>query len=71
MPILIALSVGIRLSNLIFLIALLIYQIQNKEIKDAIILFLKTIIFSILIYLPTHSNLFQYLKTLNYKIYES
>lgn len=70
-PVLIALSIGIRLSNLIFLIALLIYQIQNKEIKDAIILFLKTIIFSILIYLPTHSSLFQYLKTLNYKVYET
>ena len=70
-PILIALSVGIRLSNLIFLIALLIYQIQNKEVKDSLILFLKTLIFSILIYLPTHSNLFQYLKTLNYKIYET
>lgn len=70
-PILLALSIAIRLSNVIFVIAILIFQMQKKEWRDGAYLLCKTFVFSLLLYFPTHLNLIQYLRNLNYKIFEA
>ena len=56
----------LQLFNVIFVIAILIFQLQKKNGVMELPL-LKTFIFSLLLYL-THLNLIQYLRNWNYKI---
>ena len=70
-PLLLAISIGARLSNIVFLIATLI-SLNQKNIKLAKLFntLLYTFFLSILFYTPTHLNLFKYLKNLGYKTSE-
>ena len=70
-PLFLAISIGARLSNIVFLIATLI-SLNQKNIKLAKLFntLLYTFFLSILFYTPTHLNLFKYLKNLGYKTSE-
>ena len=70
-PLLLAISIGARLSNIVFLIATLI-SLNQKNIKLSKLFntLLYTFFLSILFYTPTHLNLFKYLKNLGYKTSE-
>ena len=70
-PLFLAISIGARLSNIIFLIAALIalYQ-KNIKLTRLFNTLFYTFFLSVIFYTPTHLNLFQYLKNLGYKTSE-
>ena len=70
-PLFLAISIGARLSNIIFLIAVLIslYQ-KNIKLTRLFNTLFYTVFLCVIFYAPTHLKLFQYLKNLGYKTSE-
>ena len=70
-PLFLAISIGARLSNIIFLIAVLI-SLHQKNIKLTRLFntLFYTVFLCVIFYAPTHLKLFQYLKNLGYKTSE-